>query len=66
MLEFDTNGRTLEEVNALLVSKIRTTDFLGMTADGKLQLILPHASQDDLKYILPRFEGMDLHVKILR
>ena len=66
MLEFDTNGHTLEEAGAMIASKIRLTDVLGMTFDGKLQLILPHASQDDLKYILPRFEGIDIPVKFLR
>ena len=66
MLEFDINGHTLEEVNGMLSTKIRTTDFLGLTSDGKLQLILPNASKEDMKYILPRFDGLDIHVKIIR
>ena len=65
MLGIDMNGHTLEEVNAWILNKIRTTDLLGLTSEGELQLLLSQASKDDLQYILPRFEGMDIHVKIL-
>ena len=66
LLELDGNGHTLEEIDQIVSGKIRTTDILGMTHDGKLQIILPHASRDDLKYILPRFEGIDINIQVLR
>lgn len=59
-------GRKPKEISDMLVSKIRTTDILGFSSDGKLQIILPNASQEDLKYILPRFEGINIDIKVLR
>ena len=65
MLEIESNELSLEEVDAMIANKIRTTDILGITSDGKLQIILPQATQDDLQYILPRFEGLDIGIKVL-
>ncbi len=66
LMEVDMNGHSLEEVNKMLESKVRMTDIIGLTSDGRLQIILHQASPDDLKHILPRFENMDLQVRILR
>ena len=66
MLELETGDYTLEEVNSMIADKVRTTDIIGVTSDGKLQIILPQASHDDLKYILPRFESVDIQIKILQ
>ena len=65
MLEIESGEHTLEEVDTIISSKIRTTDILGITSDGKLQILFPQATQDDLKYILPRFEGVDISIKVL-
>ena len=66
MLELDAGEHTLAEVDAMIRDKVRTTDIIGITSDGKLQIILPQASHNDLKLILPRFEGMDIQFRILR
>ena len=66
LLELDVGEHTLGEVDAMVAGKIRTTDILGLTFDGKLQIILPQASHDDLQHILPRFEGVDIQIRILR
>lgn len=66
MLEIDDNGHTPDEVDKMIGSKIRTTDILGITHEGKMQIILPYATEEDLVHILPRFEGMDLQVSILK
>ncbi len=66
MLEFDLCGHTLEEADAMLAGKIRTTDILGLTADGKLRAILSQATEKDLEFILPRFEGLDLITTVLK
>ena len=66
MLELDVGEHTLEEVNDMIKDKVRTTDIIGVTSEGKLQIILPQASHDDLGLILPRFEGIDIQVRILR
>ena len=66
MLELETGDYTLEEVNSMIADKVRTTDIIGVTSDGKLQIILPQASHDDLKHILPRFESVDVQIKILQ
>jgi hypothetical protein len=44
----------------MLAPKIRTTDILGITSRGQLQLILTQATLDDLPFILPRYEGLDI------
>ena len=64
ILEFDLNGHTLEEADAMLSGKIRVTDILGLTSEGKLQLILSQATEKDLEFILPRFETLDLTVTV--
>ena len=64
ILEFGLNGHTLEEADAMLSGKIRVTDILGLTSEGKLQLILSQATEKDLEFILPRFEALDLTVTV--
>lgn len=64
LLEFDVEGRSPKELDALLSSKVRANDTLGMTTDGKLQLLLSQATERDLPYILPRFESLDLNITI--
>jgi UDP-glucose 4-epimerase len=65
MLEIETNGHTPEEINQMIGNKVRTTDIIGFTSEGKLQIILPQASQEDLQCVLPRFEGLDIQVRLL-
>lgn len=66
LLEIQADGYTLEEVDRMVAPKIRTTDILGITSEGKIQIILTQASHDDLKYVLPRFEGLDIQVNVLQ
>ena len=66
MLEFDINGHTLKEANEMLTGKIRLNDILGITNDGKLRLILSQASEKDIEFILPRFEGLDITVTVVK
>lgn len=63
LLEFKTNGRSYEEMDELLGHKIRTNDILGAANNGNLQLLLSQATEKDLPFILPRFEGFDVEVK---
>jgi hypothetical protein len=65
LLGIDSRGHTLEEVDQMISGKIRTTDILGMTSDGQLQLILPQATPNDLPFILPRYENLDITVTLL-
>ena len=65
LMEIDYKGCALEEVSNILSSKIRASDILGMSEEGKLKLILSQATKDDLKYILPRFEGLGFEITIL-
>ena len=66
LLSFDLNGHTLEQADAMLEGKIRTTDVLGVTEGGELRLILAQATKKDLEFILPRFEELDLTVTVLK
>lgn len=65
LMEIDYKGCALEEVSNILSSKIRASDILGMSEEGKLKLILSQATKDDLKYILPRFEGLGFEITVL-
>ena len=65
MLEFDGRGRTYEEMDALLCNKIRTNDLLGVSAEGKVRLLLSQATEKDLPFILPRFENLDMDVTVI-
>ncbi|MBR3966290.1 MAG: HD domain-containing protein [Clostridia bacterium] len=66
MLEFDLCGHTIKEADEMLTGKIRLNDILGMTNDGKLRLILSQATEKDIDFILPRFEGLDITVTVVK
>jgi hypothetical protein len=66
LLEFGLNGHTLQQADAILFGRIRTTDILGITPDGNLRLILSQATEKDQAVILPRFEGLGLTVTVLK
>lgn len=63
LLEIDPKGRSYEEMNQMLQHKVRANDIIGATADGKLMLLLSQATEKDLQFILPRFEGFEVEVK---
>lgn len=63
-MEIDIKGYSFAEVDEMLAGKIRANDILGEGDDGKLLLLLSQATKNDLKYILPRFENLDLEVSI--
>lgn len=63
LLEVDMQGRTCTEMDCLLRGKVRANDIMGVTEEGKLQLLLAQATEKDLPYILPRFEGFQVEVK---
>lgn len=64
LLEIDPKGRSYEEMDALLEHKVRANDIIGATADGKVKLLLAQATEKDLPFILPRFEGLEAEVTI--
>ena len=66
MLEFSLNGHTLKEADDMLTGKIRLNDILGITNDGRLRLILSQATEKDIEFILPRFEGLDITVTVIK
>ena len=63
LLELDREDRSYEEMDRLLQGKIRANDVVGATEDGKLMLLLSQATEKDLPFILPRFEGFRIEVK---
>jgi UDP-glucose 4-epimerase len=66
LIEFDTKGFSLKECDEMLAKKIRANDILGLTEEGKLCLLLSQATENDLSFILPRFEGMEIGVKVIK
>jgi len=63
MLEINSNGHSYEEIDKMLAGKVRANDIIGMSDDGNIKLLLSGATDKDLPFILPRFEGMDVEVK---
>lgn len=63
-MEIDVCGHSYQEVDKMLVGKIRANDILGELENGKLGLLLSQATKSDLQYILPRFENLDITVTI--
>ncbi len=64
-LEIDCKGHSFDEVNAMLTGKIRTNDVIGDAGDGKLRILLSQAGKEDLTFILPRFEALDIDITVL-
>jgi UDP-glucose 4-epimerase len=63
LLEVDPCGCTYEEMDKQLRGKVRANDVIGVTADGKLMLLLAQATEKDLRFILPRFRNFRIEVK---
>lgn len=66
LLEIDNQGKTYSEMNAIVSKKVRANDILGATCDGKTRLLLSQATESDLPYILPRFEGLQVEVIMIQ
>ena len=62
LLEIDNQGRSYYEMDAIVSKKIRANDILGATHEGKVRLLLSQATEEDLPFILPRFEGLNVEV----
>ena len=62
ILELDTQGRSYEEMELLLRGKARANDIIGAAGDGKLRILFSQATEKDLQFILPRFEGFQFEV----
>lgn len=65
-LEIDCREHTLDEVDDMIERRIRANDILGITKDGSLRLLLSQATEDDLSFILPRFEELDIGITVLK
>ncbi len=64
LLELDGKGRSYEEIDRLIAGKVRANDFVGAADDGRCRLLFSQATERDLPYILPRFEGLDFDITI--
>ena len=65
LLEFDRKGKSYEECDKILEKLVRANDILGVNSEGKLCLLLSQATESDLKFIMPRFENIEIEVKSL-
>lgn len=63
LLEIDPCGRNCEQMDQLLWGKVRANDIIGITAEGKVQVILSQATEKDLQFILPRYKDFLVEVK---
>ncbi len=58
-------GKSVEEMDRILSPCVRTNDIIGIMADGTIRILFAQAGKDDLKFILPRFEKIGIHVNVL-
>ena len=65
-LDIGLKGHTIDEADDMIERLIRANDVLGVNKEGKLRLLLSQASAEDLPVILPRFEGIDLDIKVVK
>ena len=63
LLEVDKKDHSLEEADKMLEGKVRANDIIGLSEDGKLIIMLSQATSEDLRFVLPRFENIDIEVK---
>jgi UDP-glucose 4-epimerase len=63
LLEIDPCLRPYEEMDQLLRGKTRANDVIGVAANGKLQILMSQATENDLQFILPRFKDFQVEVK---
>ncbi len=54
-----------EELDRMLVGKIRANDVMGVISETELGILFSQATKDDLKFILPRFENLSLKTEII-
>ena len=57
------NKQRRQAIDKMLAGKVRVNDVIGMSEDGNIRLLLSGATEKDLPFILPRFEGIDVEVK---
>jgi hypothetical protein len=50
-------------MDQLLWGKVRANDIIGITAEGKVQVLLSQATEKDLQFILPRYKDFLVEVK---
>ena len=53
----------IAEARTQLDAIARANDVIGITADGKVQILLSQATENDLQFILPRFKDFLVEVK---
>ena len=63
-LKVDAGDRSKEELGTLLSRCVRTNDVAGLLEDGSVWLLLSQAGNEDLKFILPRFERLGLSAQV--
>ena len=62
LLEIDNQGRDYIKMDELIAKKVRANDILGATPSGNVRLLLSQATEADLPFILPRFEGFNVEI----
>ncbi|WP_261303231.1 NAD-dependent epimerase/dehydratase family protein [Paenibacillus andongensis] len=58
---FDVSDETPQKVSRFL----RETDYLGMSRDGKLLVLLSNSSQEEASFVLNRFEQNGIYMRML-
>lgn len=65
LLQVETGDMEVFEAAKLLAEKLRQTDYLGILKDGKVYVLLANTNNQDAKYVMDRFSGMNFRSGIV-
>lgn len=65
LLQLDMEGRSLEEMDELLRSRVRGNDLLGMGEDGKIYLLMTQVDKSSENIVLRRFQEAGVKCRIV-
>lgn len=60
LIKIEADGRTVQDMDELLRTRVRETDLLGLGSDGNLYLLLSQADQTSVGIVLARLKGLNL------
>ncbi len=65
LFRIDPAGKTVEEMDALLQSKVRNNDLIGLGKDGSIYVLAAQVDENSEEIVLKRFLSMGLHCEIV-
>ena len=65
VVEILTNGRTQEEISEILVSQLRSNDYMGIDRYDRLVVLLSNTSHDEADFFTNRIKGFGVETRVV-